>query len=201
MAWSTKSRIEIIVIILLSLLAVLLWYEEISGRAGTFSSGANFFLHQLTASQPLAAPVKNSAEKPVASENSSEYFLVARVVDGDTIELEAGEKVRYIGVDAPESVHPKKPVQCFGKEASKFNKSLVLGKKVKLIKDISKTDKYGRLLRYVYLADGTFVNLELVTNGYAQAATFPPDVKYSEIFVAAARAAREAERGLWGACR
>ena len=128
-------------------------------------------------------------------------FLVTRVVDGYTIELTDGRIVRYIGVDTPETVHPRKAVQCFGKEASARNKELVEGKKVRLLKDVSEVDRYGRLLRYVYLADGTFVNLELVKEGYAQAATWPPDVKYSEIFVAAARGARQAGRGLWGACR
>lgn len=130
----------------------------------------------------------------------SDTFLVARVIDGDTIELETGDKVRYIGVDTPETVHPKKPVQCFGKEASNRNKELVAGKRVRLVKDISETDHYGRLLRYVYLADGTFINLELARAGYARAATFPPDVKHAEEFVAAARTARLAQRGLWAVC-
>ncbi|OGH70617.1 MAG: hypothetical protein A2754_03215 [Candidatus Magasanikbacteria bacterium RIFCSPHIGHO2_01_FULL_47_8] len=146
---------------------------------------------------------KNQKINEIKNQNEliEQYYVVSRVVDGDTLELASGEKVRYIGVDTPESVHPKKPVQCFGKEAMEFNKNLVLGKKVKLVKDVSETDRYGRLLRYVYLGDGTFVNLLLVKEGYAQAATFPPDVKYSATFVAAAAEAREAERGLWSACR
>src|SRR3989338_2673862 len=80
--------------------------------------------------------------------------VVARVIDGDTIELETSEKVRYIGVDAPETVHPKKSAQCFGREASKRNTDLAEGKLERLVKDVSETDRYGRLLRYVYLLDG-----------------------------------------------
>lgn len=127
-------------------------------------------------------------------------FLVTRVVDGDTVELENGQKVRYIGVDTPESVDPRKPVQCFGKEASVKNEELVLNKRVRLEKDVSETDKYGRLLRYVYVGD-TFINLELVKQGYASAATFPPDVNYSGVFKEAEKEARENGRGLWGKCK
>lgn len=132
---------------------------------------------------------------------SNPYVRVTRAIDGDTIETEAGEKVRYIGVNSPESVDPRRSVQCFGQEASAYNRELVEGKNVRLVKDISETDKYGRLLRYVYLEDGTFVNLTLVQNGYARASTFPPDVKYSKTFVAAEREAREKMRGLWDACK
>ncbi len=127
--------------------------------------------------------------------------LVTRVIDGDTIELSNGVKVRYIGVNSPESVDPRRPVQCFGKEASAYNKQLVEGKKVKLVKDISAVDKYGRLLRYVYLEDGTFVNLKLVQEGFVRAYTFPPDVKFANIFKEAEREARETGEGLWGSCK
>jgi len=89
--------------------------------------------------------------------------------------------VRYLGINTPESVDPRKPVECFGKEASLKNKELVLNKKVVLEKDISEIDKYGRLLRYVYV-DGIFINLELIKQGYAQVATYPPDVKYHDLF-------------------
>jgi len=123
-----------------------------------------------------------------------------RVIDGDTIEIEGGKKVRYLGIDTPETVDPRKPVQCFGIEASNANKKLVLGKRVKLEKDISETDKYGRLLRYVYV-DDIFVNDYLVRNGYAYAVTFPPDVKYQQQFLEAQKEARENKRGLWSACQ
>lgn len=126
-------------------------------------------------------------------------YLVKRIIDGDTIELEGGERVRYIGIDTPETVNPGKLVQCFGKEASRANRELVEGKLVKLEKDISNRDKYGRLLRYVYQED-KFVNLELVRNGYAYAFTYPPDVKNSKLFVGAEKAARENHQGLWDTC-
>ncbi|MBI3671210.1 thermonuclease family protein [Candidatus Azambacteria bacterium] len=128
-----------------------------------------------------------------------EYFLVKRVVDGDTILLDNGERVRYIGMDTPESVKPDSPVECFGKEASERNKELVLGKTVRLKKDVSEKDAYGRLLRYVYI-DDTFVNLELVDEGYAKAYTKKPDVKYSGIFKEAERKAKEKKLNMWGAC-
>lgn len=143
--------------------------------------------------------------KPVPTETTQqttveEKFLVSRVIDGDTIELSNGKKVRYIGIDTPETVDPRKPVQCFGKEAKEANKNLVLNKVVILKKDVSETDKYGRLLRYVYLEDGTFVNLWLVKNGYAFVYTYPPDVSHSQEFLVAEQEARANKRGLWGNC-
>ncbi|MCD6094576.1 thermonuclease family protein [bacterium] len=126
-------------------------------------------------------------------------FKVIKVIDGDTIKLENGEVVRYIGIDAPETFHPSKPVQCFGREASNKNKELVEGKLVRLEKDITNRDKYGRLLRYVWVGD-LFVNDYLVRQGYAYVYTYPPDVKYSKQFVQAQREARENNRGLWAVC-
>lgn len=126
-------------------------------------------------------------------------FLVTRVIDGDTIEIEGGQRVRYIGIDTPETVDPRKPVQCFGVEASNKNKDLVSGKRVRLEKDVSETDKYNRLLRYVYI-DNLFVNLELVKEGYAYSSTYPPDVKYQNQFVEAQRLAKEQNKGLWSSC-
>ncbi|MBN1135824.1 MAG: thermonuclease family protein [Anaerolineae bacterium] len=125
---------------------------------------------------------------------------VVRVVDGDTIEVEIDGReyrVRYIGVDAPETVKENTPVEWMGPEASAANKALVYGKTVYLEKDVSETDRYGRLLRYLFLADGTFVNGELVRQGYAQAITYPPDVKYQELLRALEREAQSAGRGLW----
>lgn len=145
--------------------------------------------------------VRPPAPKRPATSVREFTAAVTRVVDGDTIVIDTGQKVRYIGINTPESVDPRKPVQCFGAEASARNKALVEAKEVKLVKDVSETDKYGRLLRYVYLADGTFVNLELVKEGYARVDTFPPDVKFSKEFVAADKAARLAQKGLWSACK
>lgn len=123
-------------------------------------------------------------------------YDVSRVIDGDTIELTNGERVRYIGIDTPETKHPKKPVQYYGKEAYEANKRLVEGKEVRLEFDVTKRDKYGRLLAYVYVGD-VFVNAWLVENGYAQVYTYPPDVKYNELFLKLQKEAREKKRGLW----
>ena len=90
---------------------------------------------------------------------------MASVIDGDTIALENGETVRYLGVDTPETVNPTKPVQCYGPEASEANRQLVGGKRVRLERCPDR-DQYGRLLRYVYV-DGVFVEAELVRGGYA----------------------------------
>jgi len=130
--------------------------------------------------------------------NPSKYKTkVIRVIDGDTIKIEGDKVVRYIGIDTPETVHPSKPVQCYGKEASDKNRELVEGKEVKLEKDVSETDKYGRLLRYIWLGD-MLVNEYLVREGYAQSSTYPPDVKYQDRFIEAQRRAREEKKGLWG---
>jgi micrococcal nuclease len=131
---------------------------------------------------------------------------VEKVIDGDTIEIENGVKVRYIGIDTPETVHPKKKVQCFGEEASLKNKELVEGHDIYMVADISNTDKYGRLLRYVWLVNDNatnsalFVNRYLVQNGFAYAATFPPDVKYSSVFVKDQSVSRLSKKGLWSRC-
>ncbi|MEX0933619.1 MAG: thermonuclease family protein [Candidatus Paceibacterota bacterium] len=131
-----------------------------------------------------------------------EQVKVVRVVDGDTINVEINgkvESVRYIGIDTPETVDPRKPVQCFGVEASKKNKGLVEGKMVRLEKDITDRDKYDRLLRYVWLGD-TLINQTLVEQGYAKSYSYPPNVKYQDKFVAAEKKAREDKLGLWTAC-
>lgn len=129
---------------------------------------------------------------------------VTRVVDGDTIRVQVGdrvERVRYIGVDTPESVKPATPVQCFAKAAAAANARLVAGQRVRLVADVEPRDRYGRLLAYVYrVDDGRFVNAALVGAGYARPLTIPPNVRFAERFVALARSAREAQRGLWRAC-
>lgn len=132
--------------------------------------------------------------------NAAEFFLVKRVVDGDTIQLENGDKVRYIGVNTPESVDPRRPVQCFGIEAKEKNRELVEGKVVRLEKDISETDRYGRKLRYVY-RDDLFVNGELIKLGYATVDTVPPDVRYAKVFKNIENDARALRSGLWKSCK
>jgi micrococcal nuclease len=126
---------------------------------------------------------------------------VERVVDGDTIVLRGGERVRYIGVDTPESVKPGSPVECFGKAASRANARLVEGERVLLRYDVERRDRYGRTLAYVRRArDGLFVNAELVRRGFATPLSIPPNVAHAGEFRRLARAAREAGRGLWSEC-
>ncbi|MBI4932688.1 MAG: thermonuclease family protein [Actinobacteria bacterium] len=130
---------------------------------------------------------------------------VVKVTDGDTISVMVNgtnEKVRLIGIDTPETKKPDTPVQCFGPEASAFTASLLpVGTEVRLERDVEPRDKYGRLLAYVYLvADRTFVNLQIVRQGYARLLTIPPNVAHSDEFVVAARAAEADDIGLWAGC-
>jgi micrococcal nuclease len=127
--------------------------------------------------------------------------VVERVVDGDTVVLRGGERVRYIGMDTPESVKPGTPVQCYAKAASHENERLVEGQRVRLRYDAEREDRYGRTLAYVYRArDGLFVNAELVRRGYARQLTIPPNVAHESLFRRLAAQARAHGRGLWRAC-
>ena len=123
--------------------------------------------------------------------------VVERVVDGDTIIVRDVGRVRLIGVDTPETVHPSRPVEFFGQEASAFTKQMLDGKRVRLEYDQQRTDRYGRTLAYVHLPDGTFVNAEIIRRGYGHAYTRFP-FKYLERFRGLERDARRAGRGLWG---
>jgi endonuclease YncB( thermonuclease family) len=125
---------------------------------------------------------------------SAEMAQVVRVIDGDTIDVEMGGeryRVRYIGIDSPERDEP------YYAEATAFNRELVGRQTVWLVRDVSEVDRFGRLLRYIYLEDGTFVNAEMIAGGYARLVTFPPDVAMQAQFRALQTEAREARRGLW----
>lgn len=130
---------------------------------------------------------------------------VVRVVDGDTIvaRLASGEeRIRLIGIDTPESVDPRRPVECFGKEAARrLGDLLPAGTAIRLERDVEARDRFGRLLAYVHRRDdGLFVNLALAEDGYAQLLTIPPNLAYADRFAAAVASARAAGRGLWSAC-
>jgi micrococcal nuclease len=126
---------------------------------------------------------------------------VTRVVDGDTIVVDDGERVRLIGIDTPESVKPDSPVECFGLEASRrLSQLLPVGIRVDLVADVEPTDRYDRTLAYVYLPDGRFVNGLLVSEGFAFAYTVPPNVAHADELVRLQGEARAADRGLWSAC-
>ena len=141
-----------------------------------------------------------------------EEAVVLRAVDGDTIEVEvtarvegpgAGDAavgetydVRLLGIDTPESVSPREPVECFGREATAATEALLEGTTVKLVKDVEERDGFDRLLRYVYLG-AELANARLVANGYARAYTYPPNVRWSDRFSELERDARANRRGLW----
>lgn len=139
-------------------------------------------------------------EKQETSSPNTETSFVSRIIDGDTIELDNKNKVRFIGIDTPETKDNTSGIECFGEEASLETTKLLLNKSVFLEKDISETDRYGRLLRYVYV-DGIMINEYLVKNGFALASSYPPDVKYQEKFKDAERYARENNLGLWEKCK
>lgn len=168
-----------------------------------YNVGISRFQKDIPAVTPTPTKQKTSVQgiqHPTPSpEPTKEGTIVLRIVDGDTIVLEGDQKLRYIGINTPESVDPRRPVECMAKEASNRNKELVEGKQVTLEKDVSETDRYGRLLRYVYV-DGVMVNEQLVREGYALASAYPPDVKYQDRLKAAEDEARMEKRGLWGKC-
>jgi endonuclease YncB( thermonuclease family) len=155
---------------------------------------------------PTFRPVASSSAKPVglAPTGITEEAKVIRVIDGDTIVVDRGqddERLRYIGMDTPETVKPGSSLEWIGREASEANHALVDGKTVVLERDVSETDRFGRLLRHVWLRQGlgwSLVDLELVRGGYARVSTYPPDVKYADLYLAAQVDAREHDRGLWG---
>ena len=131
---------------------------------------------------------------------------VVRVIDGDTILVRGAggriEDVRLLGIDTPETVDPRKPVQCYGPEASAFAKHLETGRAVTLAYDRELHDRYGRFLAYVWLEGKrpVFVNAVLVERGYARTYPFPPNTAHATLFAALERSAAVAGRGLWRAC-
>jgi micrococcal nuclease len=130
------------------------------------------------------------------------YCRVTRIVDGDTFWAEDGRgksiKVRLTGVDAPETHNTRRKLKSpYAGESALYLAKMIGGKKVRLEFDVSRYDQYGRTLAYVYLVNGTFVNAELVRNGYAMVMTVPPNVRYADYFTDLAGKARKHKRGLW----
>ncbi len=132
--------------------------------------------------------------------------VVVRVVDGDTVVVRldgAEQPVRLIGIDTPETVDPRRPAECFGAEASDATSRLLPpGTRIRLVRDAEVRDRYDRLLAYLYRAsDGHFVNLALVTEGFATSSPYPPNTALQARFDEAETQARERGAGLWSACR
>lgn len=182
------SPVTLLITILVLLLLALL---------DTLASGEKSSLDEATITpEPIPIFTDSGALACLPTNTTREQGRVVKVVDGDTIEVEVNGtlyKVRYIGIDTPESTTQ---IEYFGKEAAARNQALVDGREVTLIKDVSETDRYGRLLRYVLVGE-VFVNYELVRGGYAYTLRYPPDVACAEVFRAAERRAREEGLGLW----
>ncbi len=137
--------------------------------------------------------------------NENKYYEVYEVIDGDTFKVKEGFKkstIRMLGIDTPETVDPRKEEQCYGKEASEFAKKFLLKNKVRLVLNEKREmrDKYGRVLAYVYLEDGTFVNSYLLANGFAKEYTFGKPYSKKDEFVATQNEARQRGVGLWDRC-
>lgn len=178
----------------------------------------NFSILSPTSSGQIPGPTPRTTPKPVVINPTSapaataqaggtlvqpetdREALVTKVIDGDTIEIAGGMRVRYLGMDAPESSQSGKIEECFGYEAHKENQKLVEGEVVRLEKDISETDGRGQLLRYVWVGD-LLINEFLIGQGFARAALQRPDFKYRLRLLEAQTEAKENEQGFWGACQ
>lgn len=153
-----------------------------------------------------------SPEAQLVAPSETGFFMVERVIDGDTIVLSNGEKVRFIGIDTPELSQSSKlnedarrsgqdirTIQKMGQEAYEFVRNLLEGKRVRLEFDVDQRDRYGRLLAYVFLEDGTFVNTKILEEGYGSIMTIPPNVKYRDQLLTLQGEARGKKKGLWRA--
>lgn len=153
--------------------------------------------------QPTPGDARDTSGYPTSKKSSpkegSETARITRVVDGDTVVLSDGRKVRYIGINAPEIETQTKKGQCYGMEAKERNRELVENKEVTLQRDTSDTDKYDRLLRYVYVGD-VFINMELVREGFVTAKQYKPDTKYATQFEEEQKIAQADRKGMWNAC-
>ena len=174
--------------------------------AGTFF----FFLSALESPNRVLKAVPFLPEKvlpEIVPRSSLEGdYLVKNVIDGDTIVISANlqnEKVRLIGIDTPEILDPRRSLECYGEEASNRAKELLVGKKIRMEIDTTQgvRDKYGRLLGYVYLEDGTFFNRYMLEAGYAREYTYSAPYRFQEEFRSAEKRAQREGRGLWGFCK
>lgn len=196
--WSRQSRRDQVFISIALFVAVLVL---VSPRATVASAGASATPTDVAKVTSVTATSAPAASKTVTAAAARQRVKVLSVTDGDTIRVSIDGKsvaLRYIGIDTPEAADPRRSVQCFGAEASAANRRLVEGKMVELEKDVSETDMYDRLLRYVWV-DGKMVNEELVRDGYAKSSSYPPDVKYQDRFRVLEAEARAKGVGLWAA--
>ncbi|MCX6796553.1 MAG: thermonuclease family protein [Candidatus Falkowbacteria bacterium] len=184
-------------------------YNQTINNSAATNTDSNF-INQETTKQPTSSTtlslfnneVNESTTQNFLFNPTSTYFQVTRVVDGDTIDVNLDnkiERIRLIGINTPEVVDPRRPVECFGQEASANAKKILSGQKIRIEADSSQDDrdKYGRLLRYVWRADGLFYNLEAIKQGYAYEYTYNLPYQYQAEFKAAQKFAEENQLGLW----
>jgi micrococcal nuclease len=182
-------------IIILSILTIGL--TQITGQTPPISKSNN---RTAPTTQTAAVAVDNTETKERPSQKT---FAIVKVIDGDTVDVDINgniERLRLIGINTPETVDPRKPVECFGTEASNKAKSLLDGARVVLKSDPSQgeRDKYDRLLRYVFLEDGTNFNLLMIKEGYAHEYTYRAPYQYQAEFKQAQKEATANKIGLWG---
>lgn len=187
------ALIVVVLVVLLFTVGQNVWRDKPRSGAELLSSVASALKLNLQKQPEPDASDKDEGEETTEKAPDSTTSTVVRIVDGDTVQLGSGERLRYIGIDAPEGG------DCYSREAIARNRALVLDKEVRIVKDTSERDRYGRLLGYVYV-DDSFVNEELVRGGYAVAAAYPPDTKYERTFAEAESEALAAKVGLWSAC-
>ena len=196
-----KELIGAIIAIMFAVIAMLLGNNEnIHITFGDNLAGGKFTIGTSNKEDEAGKDVTSNLKEDNESTLASQLYEVVRVVDGDTIVVKyngVDEKVRLIGIDTPESVHSDESKNTKeGVMVSDYTKKMLTDKKVGLEFDVSKRDKYGRLLAYVYL-DGEMYNKILLKEGYARVATYPPNVKYVDEFVKLQKEARENNKGLW----
>ena len=191
-AWPARRRL-VAVLVLLAMALVVAGCEGFVEGVGGGSGGAGGAPADLSTSEAERAAWPDAPKDAVPAK-------VQRVSDGDTFVatvMGRRERIRVIGVDTPESAAPNQPDEPYGEEASDFAKLYLDGETVRLAGDAEPRDRYGRMLAYVWLEDGTFWNALLVAEGYAQQLTIPPNVTYERLFRRLAAEARREDRGLW----
>lgn len=192
-----KLVLQVFLVILL-LLFFVLFLDSVSSL---------FIHHYISPAPALTQRSQSVVATTTSADPQRETYAILKVVDGDTVDVSLGgtrTRIRLIGINTPETVDPRRPVQCFGKEASARAKELLSAKKVFIELDPSqdKYDKYGRLLAYIYLPDGSFFNELMIEEGYAYEYTYRVPYKYQQEFKQAEHEARTNKRGLWadGVC-
>lgn len=180
--------------------------EELQLEVGQLHAGVNSFsgklVEVLSSPEPTPLTVLPIETEVLGASSSAELYQVVSVTDGDTLKVTINSKtetVRVIGINTPETVDPRKPVECFGKQASDRAKQILTGQKVSLEADPSQSDRdrYGRLLRYIFLENGTDYGLAMIKDGYAQEYTYQTPHKYQLQYRMAQQEAQQAQRGLW----